>query len=1603
MSMEVQALSFMAGTHSMVAIKSDQSSSPAPCEPAVSGPNSPRRNPARIGRFGLRRSHSVSQTQNGSKTLIPAIEETINPFNTGKKNEAIKQRLQRQLPCQDALSKSMTAAGGREGRQFTVGNVGQNGKLYLRPVPISKQGLHSLGHSQPLDHTGKGRELISSDEPRYTLGSSSQLSGLQQLVSGKDRLGNDILNSSGANSDRLVSHLSRRHSLSTIGDKSESSHPKNRGELRIVIERHDDQGCKPVDEVGTPSLTVSIPHYRLGGFRFTSGGTPVLRSSGYTQTSVSDNFRPSTLAKADELELPPLPSEMVSNYLSSFGSPLFPSPRALSSINIPSTPSSAVFYKLKEPIEPSIFDALLSIMDEPSVVRYVKGTPHVAAATPARIVAQISSDSFMDYELVSDFFLTFRSYLSHSNLLSLLLARLEWAINRPEEDGRIIRIRVFAALRHWILNYFIDDFAPNRDLRVQFCDRLNRMYSEVKSESKNSNSDLKILIDLKKCWNGRCSIYWHSHQNLDLNNPDDLVVPGGVDDGHEVDTRGLDQGGSRYQSEVILMMHQSPALPAHPIAPSAEGSDPCIPDSAGWQSVEKPASPISPGTLEPTSYSFSHATANRESPESDPARAPYQVVLPSPKISSTYIPGQLTFPSTPPCWRTPAHSHKRSGSFSDSVRDGRASLPLSSFDSQGQPLSQMPQYTENIIRGNVYGPPDPFLVSFGPPSPSLEAPPLAPEKVDPQNPPDTPKSPGPTMKNWIGTLRRALNHRPSGQHCLPRGTTANEIRGKTSALPRNVSFFPDGYGRRKAGMAFQSNTRIDLLCEDAYLSYQEFLEKSERSSRCVGQSISPSALENGTSISNKILAHSGHLKVPRRDSIPSQMTTGSKSIVIVDDTRTAAPLMTGGLQVSLVDTEYNLLHDLSLPIREGYNPSVPPVPSARAFKPTALDQLSGSFPYSNIELRRCTSYESVMTAHRPMPDHKHSSRSINPKTRSFKPSGPMLRRRRGGDLRKMQNTLEISEIQPFSSDRTETPSITGSMLQMVEPIEFNKRNEENLRVGARLQRRSLDGFHCLRRSFEATIAEFAGIPDDEDGGIESTLLKLEGRWPKRPPIHGQKGRTNRDPENGNHEPLGAMPVQPNIGVTQPNSSAGSEDSYCSIPLLERGLADESMKSPGLYDSSSNNSRFCEQKQVTSPDTELSLSIEIVEKTQSMEQYPRQLGSTKHYDAENVVLVDDEFETEDYSSELSSEISIDAIDGVEESNGHGAALSPIMSFATLGVPTHPLADPPSPPMTLGRLVPLPADLRPIGIQKAPPTPNFSPTGVVPAVDSGEPKQMRSDSSNIQNPETQPQNPPKPLTSPCHTPFILAYDSELLSHQFAIIEQAALGEIDWKDLIDMRWSHSSQTTLNWVTYLADQDRKGIDLVVARFNLMVKWAVSEIVMTMNRALRANTIIKLIHVAVHSRRLRNYATMLQITIALCSVDCTRLVKTWELVPEGEKQLLKEMESLIQPTRNFHNLRLEMETSNLQEGCIPFVGLYVQDLTYNAQKPAQIASTREGEPLVNFERYRTAAAIVKNLLRLTDASKKYRFEPVHGIIERCLWVAALTDDKIITLSKALE
>ncbi|EFQ97850.1 low temperature essential 1 [Nannizzia gypsea CBS 118893] len=1478
--------------------------------------------------------------------------------------------------------------GPSHGRQFTVANVGNNGRLYLRPITNRSYTPHTLNPAPSIpEATAAGH--------RASVWSNSQFSYLV-----------DPPDTTSRGPAQTYHHLRRWKSLPTIDDVPPSP---TRGALKVVIE-----GSEPAEK--TPPKLPG-PARKLEDFRF-----PERHVSAYRPTP-----RPPRLS-----------------------SPISIGKMGGSSVNksVDKGIGQSVFYKLQEPIEPSIFDDLLPIMHDASVARYSKQTKQLSAATPARIVAQISSESFMDYELVSDFFLTFRSYLSPSNLLSLLLARLEWAINRREDDGRIIRIRVFAALRHWILNYFVDDFVASDSLRAQFCFRINSMYEDLKYRSSRDVSDTKIILDLKRCWNGRCAQYWDDPEFVSDARPEDPIVP------------GSSKPGSRSNGDGLCFSYSELVAQDTPVGHTRKGS------SASVNDFPKSPPPIQ-AAFNPTSFNTpSSRLSMRGNSVSNQGRGTHILPDPIPELND---PSRLPAPPSPrsPIWRWPlhshtqsSHSHKRSGSFSDSFRDDRAPLPHSqsnlSVDGGGSAaglgsLGQIPIETPNsprgfnfsIIRGSMLTPLEPDVPITRPPSPPPDPsmPRIRPPSSSSFTPPasaaasfsraESPaKAPAPGVKTFISSLRRVLYNNTSGSNISSSGAVLNKpeprpivsAHGKTSLLPPNVVFGSDRYREKRPGI--KSASRIDVLCDRAYQSYTVLANQTPLAISTAPRSPSPKSQPRADIPAS--------MPVPNFSrGVSSQITTGSQSIVIVDDTG-ARVGTSGGL--SLLPEEFQMyypgsgdadpepeidpLTPIPLHMPEKDKLGVTPMPAQH-------ENASTSKPASR--LRKYASYQSVLGGHggqRPASDMPRTTKADmgacrgsflpahTPVARGMQLPEKRLRRRPGGDLRKMQTTVGSEEqglnVGPerslntfrFASGTTATDSTSSALYitraSHMDSISHSEDDDDDYDEDDIDYSTSSSALDSLSRSgtrshsspqppharhiFEDAVAGFRKIPDLPDGGIESALLKLEGKWKEGKGSRANNGSPQVDfPSTGRRRsrqgnPDGSANNQyvnidsdatayaepPAVGIPNGTESyLGSDYSYSSIPLLERGLGDESMRTPTV-------AKFDNPSPLAQNATSNHPSIEVVEKTDSINRIAH--GAT----APEPV---DDMQIRDNVSELSSELSID--DGPSRKASD---------------PTHPLRE----PAVIASSFHQPTSLPPYHQYLDP-----SYANQYPDIQPNFPRPRNNSHPSI--PPTTPTHSSHSLPSSGHIAFILAHDSQTLAKQFTIVEQAALSEVDWKDLVDMRWTHSCPSPLNWVDYLsAGIDRKGIDMVVARFNLMVKWAVSEIVLTKNIAERALVITKLIHIAVNARKLRNYATMLQVVIALSSVDCTRLVKTWERVPETEKEILAEMESLIQPIRNFHKLRSEMESS-VQDGCIPFVGLYVQDLTYNAQKPAQIASTRDGEPLVNFERYHTAAAIVKSLLRLIDASTKYVFEPVPGVLERCLWIAALADDDIKAFSKAIE
>ena len=624
-------------------------------------------------------------------------------------------------------------------------------------------------------------------------------------------------------------------------------------------------------------------------------------------------------------------------------------------------------------------------------------------------------------------------------------------------------------------------------------------------------------------------------------------------------------------------------------------------------------------------------------------------------------------------------------------------------------------------------------------------------------------------------------------------------------------------------------------------------------------------------------------------------------------------------------------------------------------------------------LRKYQSYQSGMRRSGPDCGETTSasdSPPVSSKGQFDQPAGRMLRRRPGGNLRDHENVhdLELRRPKSTGSITTYTDSMQGSMyLKRITARNTSIPEPSDVSDGrmpiAADRTVSLVSTHQskadLRPSFEAAVAEFARIPDDEGGDLEATLAKLEGKFRPtgsregRPPIdgttvvemgpsaHGPRDSWTHKPQTSEQEPapqdgiVSGHDLQGGHLITDADNVpkgqslyAASEDSYNATPLLERGVdrnldqksqavpgqSNATMSQPpssGTYPHLAKSAN--RQTEESSLPADEDLGVSEVGSYEANLRRGRYRSSMPTCTTDSFLLDEDEF-LSDLSSEISDDLEgpNDALDEAYESSArlfHGSMFPTSAAF--------PAGYLPSPPMTTENAMAITSEANRMQEQRKPPTPEPSP--VSRTTESGKSRTPGQVDLSVLQPFA---NTVHQFPTRRHIPFTLAFDAAVLAQQFTIIERDALNEINWQDLIDMRWSNSKTETLNWVEYLRYGDPTGIELVTARFNIIVKWALSEIVLTHSMEERALTIIKYINMAHHARKYRNYATMLQLTIALTSIDCTRLTKTWELVPAADKALLKEMETLVSPLRNFHNLKQEMETANLEDGCIPVVGM---------------------------------------------------------------------------------
>ncbi|KAK1986354.1 RasGEF domain-containing protein [Colletotrichum cereale] len=1754
--------------------------------------------------FGGRWASKARLLGSSTKPIVPVTERI-----SEEKNQIPTRRMRAGSSVDDKFEIAPDgSSAGRDGRQFTVANVGNNGRIYLRPtIRPANQRYPQPSFVFPITPPGTAGLDALAEKLGDNGGSEIRLGQWNTTPPSPATAATPPTESSSrkvSNHAPRPSQHRRAHSDSTIHDAATSRNSEVEGSKIVISKPGDEKRARTTEDLDAPEiplLDIEIPNWKLGNPRFTARGTAFFRGSSYAPTeevSRSSNVSFLRPSQSDELAQRIFEST-ASKKLSPISVPqirLPPTrpadpfdPASMTTPRLPAIRSTYMSTHLV--IEPGMFDALTfkPTCDDGSIVRYSPSTGAVTAATPPRLVAEFTSPCFLDYELISDFFLTYRTFLEAGDLLKLLMARLRWALGRNDGIGMVVRVRTFVATRHWILNYFMDDFVIEYGLRVSFCNLLNDMYDEMSSDPRGRKVQLKILAELKKCWRRVCAQFWDGPEFEPSLGPHVPITPGGIA-GH----RNASLNPSFWERE-----HVAPQLDSlfAPILEDQERTSfraevsraghlgdsrvmderPATPDNFHAQEIDRrhAASPTSIASMEVVSCSFLGKTSKGAQHGNNYALGAHPVAPASSMFSNA---GPVaTTPRTLVGKRVRAgHGHKKNASLTDSLRDKEHTADR--MGSQDMEFFMSSPFAGSLVRGNLMPPGQPYVEVM---SPSFGGDIQRNTTVFqvPGEQRNASAMSGQGMKKLIGSVRRALSTRGQGVSPTqgnfinispigPRGATTNRLPG-TAIVPQ----------ARPQHDGIPPPVRIDLLGAETVEDFKHAVREDAAADAAVDagrrEHLGPVAEALRNAISREALDRLVARAASSSDSIPENniprpvsdmaITTGSKSIVIVDDTiPSSLPTMHGALPASeSLETFTDTFmptgadptppntppgHPLGTPRRSSYllnqhaiRPSVsadslPPfVPDLATLSngPSTRPSMDVDHPLSDFFERTSSRLGPTRSARKHFRQKSNrtvrslDSAAFRRRTTSFgsafdprstvksfdattytegsvadddddeaSPAPPpmrSLRRRPGGDLRAVNNVGDLDALplrrsrsagslttysESMRSSSLPSPNHDTSAFVDVVSSQFSHRNEaDNFSLGAMAEpstKRQVSYFSThsskpiMRPSFEAEAQKLAQIPDDEDaGGVESALLKLEGKYekkafklsmePSNAPLQGLDAsyaaekelevekhdkRENRrlhvlpgdavqgpqDEEHEAHSSLLSIARRPCTGASfLSDNSAGS---YCSIPLLERDLTDDGRSKVSAQEWT-NTSILQGPEDISPAETprptyEGSLhgsSFEIIRKTESMERIDS--DDTKAPLSERSFLEDEiddyDDDDDDLHSDLSSELSAEMAEPEEFAMNQTQPLpdrNARRSASSLEFDPRPLREssvgrsdgPPSPPMTLVQalqmspeavLIPELREDQVYQEKSLPWTPDMTLASGDPARSSSDPTGTREALRG--QPRYLQAERESSLRFSVHLPFILAFDSEILAQQFTLIEKDALNEIDWKELIDMGWKNTTKNdSRSWVDFLRNTDAHGVEVVIARFNIMVKWACSEIVLTQNIEERARCIIKFIHIANHCRRYRNFATMSQITIALTSMEVSRLANTWAMVPPHDLQTLREFETLIAPTRNFYNLRAEMESGS-DTGCIPFVGIYTHDLLFNAQRPSEIASSPTTAPLVNFERCRYAATIVKTLLRLLEASTLYQFLPVEGVTERCLWMSAMSDDEIRRHSHRLE
>ena len=203
---------------------------------------------------------------------------------------------------------------------------------------------------------------------------------------------------------------------------------------------------------------------------------------------------------------------------------------------------------------------------------------------------------------------------------------------------------------------------------------------------------------------------------------------------------------------------------------------------------------------------------------------------------------------------------------------------------------------------------------------------------------------------------------------------------------------------------------------------------------------------------------------------------------------------------------------------------------------------------------------------------------------------------------------------------------------------------------------------------------------------------------------------------------------------------------------------------------------------------------------------------------------------------------------------------------------------------------------------------------------------------------------------------------MARQITLMESEAFRKIFVTELTGEAWCKlDKQTRAPNVTQMINQ-----------FNLFSNWVISEIARQATRELKIKVLIQFIEITEACKSINNLNSCMAFVFALGESSIRRL-GIWSGVDAQSREKYNALSQIFSFEERYKNLRAHTKSCNLP--CLPYLGVYLQDLTYIHYGSDSLESN-----LINFAKQKLVANVFSDI-RMYQVAPHFPFTPVASIL----------------------